>query len=256
MSFNDTLRLPYKVQVSTAGLNDDQLQSAIRDGYKSYFRSPKDLKVIVKRNEFLVDARGLIKKPGQYVIQKESSLDELIAAAGGLQESSSTDKSPKYVRITGPDGNAFVRLADYYAGGKDLSPTWQGGETLFFQSDNSLSDGKGAGRSAVSILGQVKNPSEYSVESQGNFYTYLVKAGGPTDRADLSNVTLLRAENGQEYGLNFSAMDFKKIPPIRGGDTLIVNADNPTVTEKQTRIAANIANIISAIGIIIIAAVN
>lgn len=255
VEFDNVLKLPYNVRVNSAGLNEEQLTDAIRSSYQAYFRFPKDIKVSVVKKEYLVDAQGLVKKPGRFLLKQDSSLDEIIAQAGGLQEGNGPNNVPQYARISGPTGSGVVRLADYYSGTKGLTPSWQGGEVVFFQTEGSpLHAANQADQNTVHLLGEVKNPAEYGVADQADFFTYLIKAGGPTDRADLANVTLIRSEGKQSRALNFSMLDTTKIPQILPGDAIILNSDNSSPLEKNSRVGASFANIVSALGIIAIAA--
>lgn len=255
IEFDNSLKLPYNVRLTTTGLNEDQLRSAIRNSYRKYFRSPNDIQVSVAQKEYLIDVEGLVQKPGQYLVKQNTSLDEIIAFAGGLKEGGQNNNVARYVRINGISGQRLIGLGDYYSGSGDLTPQWQGGETVFFQSE-----GGGPRASArlqrnfVNVIGQVRNPAEYPAETNANFYTYLIKAGGPTDRADLSRVTLLRSHDSQMRAITFNMLDPREIPEVLPGDSIIFNGDSPTPLERDSGIAASFANVISAIGIIVIAA--
>lgn len=252
VEIDGTLKLPYNVQVKTSGVDEKLLQSEINSAYRGYFRSADEVKVSILKRERLLDVQGLVEKPGQYPFRQNASLDEVIAQAGGLQEN--LENKVQYVRIEGDNQSAIIRLADYHSGIKSMTPSWQGGESLFFQTEGVNFSDNSNSNSIVRILGEVKNPAEYSIDPNSNFFTYLVKAGGPTDRADLGNVTLLRSSKTESSTISFNTQSSDEIPAIKPGDTIIVNADNASQFEKKSRIGANIANIITSIGIIIIAA--
>lgn len=255
VEFDRVVKLPYDITVNTTSLSEEELVDKIRSAYKTYFRSPADVKISIAKKEYLLDVQGLVKKPGQYPFKENASLDEIIARAEGLSESNNRAQSARYVRISGRSGrNGLIRLADYHSGAKAMQPRWQGGEVLFFQSEGgSLSDSERKQSNIVHILGQVKDPGDYAVEENADFFTYLVKAQGPNDRADLNNVTLIRSQKDQTQALSFDMQDVENIPHIQAGDTLIFNADNATNVEKSSRLWANFANIVSTIGVLIIA---
>ena len=85
------------------------------------------------------------------------------------------------------------------------------------------------------------------------FFTYLLQAGGPTDRADLANITLIRPDATTTRARTFNSQNFHDIPPIEPGDTIIVNADVPTQTEKSSRVAASVASILTSLSMMAIA---
>ncbi len=254
IEFDNVLKLPYEIRVNTKGLTLGQLQAEIQKSYLAYFRSPSAIKVILAKKEYLVDVQGLVKKPGQYAVKQNSSLDEVIAKAEGLITGSSRDDVARYVRVSGPSGSGMIRLADYHSGAKALVPNWQGGDVLFFQTEGgALVDSGQRGGGLVHVLGQVKNPGDYSVEQNADFFTYLIKAGGPNDRADTGNITLIRTQEDRTSALSFDMQNVARIPQILPGDTVIFNADNASPLEKKSRLGANFANILSTIGIIVIA---
>ena len=254
VEFDGSLKLPYNVRVNSFGLTEDQLTDSIRSSYRTYLRSPNEIKVTVSKKEYLVDAQGLLNKPGKYVVKQNTSLDEIIAEAGGVQTGTNPENVPRFVRINGLGGTTVIALADYHSGNHKLQPNWQGGETLFFQTEGGAASASLQRESnSVRILGQVKNPAEYAAETNADFYTYLIKAGGPTDRADLGNIMVIRHQTGQTSALTFNLLDTSEIPEIVPGDTIILNADNATPLEKKGRIGASFANIITSLGIIAIA---
>jgi protein involved in polysaccharide export with SLBB domain len=186
-------------------------------------------------------------------VHETTSIDEIIALAGGLNEKDPSSKV-RYLHIRGQDGAGIIRLADYHSGIQTLDPHWQGGERLFFQTDAPLftySSPKDS--SIVRIMGQVRAPAEYAVKPGATFFTYLLQAGGPTDRADLANITLIRSDTNSTRARTFNSQNFHDVPPIEPGDTLIVNADVATPAEKSTRVAASIASVLTSLSMLAIA---
>lgn len=236
------LPLPYDVKVAAAGITAGELSDQINSEYRRFLVNP-GIKVAVKMREYYVNVGGLVAKPGPYLVKGEDSLDALAAQAGGLLQGSDSGSAPRFVRIDQLGVSNVVNLREYFAGRRELVPRWQGGETVFFQNDS----GAGASLPVVRVLGQVRQPGEYPVVPGGDFYEYLTRAGGPTDRADLANVTLVQEANGQREAITFASADAAKLPPIKGGDVLLVNAENASSMEKKTRIMGGIGGFFSAI---------
>jgi protein involved in polysaccharide export with SLBB domain len=127
----------------------------------------------------------------------------------------------------------------------------QGGETVFFQSERPR--GATPGRDYVQVLGQVRSPGDYPYTPGADFYEYLIRAGGPTDRADLHNVTLVRnIGDRQREAVNFALDESDQIPAIQGGDTLLLHADNPSPLEKKSRVIGGFASILSTIATVVL----
>jgi protein involved in polysaccharide export with SLBB domain len=241
-----TLKLPYSVTIQTSGLTLAEVRREVIKGYKKYLTSPK-ISVSIGKRQYYVDVRGLVQKPGKYLVKSDSSLDFIISQAGGLLQGQDQSASAKFARIEQLGVSKLVRLRDYFSGREDLVPAWQGGETVFLQSEmggNGIS--RSNGRTYVQMLGQVRQPGEYA-HTGDDFYSYLELAGGPTDRADLNSVTLLRSTGEGRKPIQFQGLAGGKLPEIRAGDTIIVSADNPSNFEKGTRVVGGVTGIISAL---------
>jgi protein involved in polysaccharide export with SLBB domain len=248
------LKLPYDVKVDTTGLTLAQLNAEIVSAYKKFFTSPQ-IKVSVFKKEYYVDVRGLVQKPGQYLVKEDSSLDYLISQAGGLLGSSDKNSEAQFVRIDQLGVTNVFRLRDYFSGNQNLVPKWQGGESVFFQSERgSVAGAAQTGRNYIQIIGMVKTPGEYPYKDNADLYDYLIKAGGPTERADLYKFDLIRTSGKERVRYTFALDDSDKVPDLRPGDTIFVHADNPTPAEKSARVVTIYTSILTAIATTIIAA--
>jgi polysaccharide biosynthesis/export protein len=247
------LRLPYDVTVSAAGLSQDALESKIRNAYRAYFLRP-DMSVNVEKREYYVNVKGLVKKPGAVLVPSDASLDEVVSIAGGLPENSRS--GAQYARITQESTSYVVNLNDYFAGNTPsyAVPKWQGGESIALIREAGNESGGTSRSSFVKVLGQVQNPGEFRYEPGTDFYHYLIKAGGPTDRADLTAISLIRAGRGSNESQRFSLEEEGKTPTITAGDTILLNASNPSSLEKSSRVWGGFAGVVSAIGAIILLA--
>lgn len=258
--FSGILELPYGIRVNTAGLSENSLKEKINSAYSNFYQTNPNLRISVVDKKFWIDVRGLVKKPGQYLVRSDSSLDEVIAQAEGLQEIPAQDPAPRYFRIEQMGASALIKVSDYYAGaysGTELvNPRWQGGEVIFVQADPAAPQERSV--NYVQTLGQVRAPGEYPYRPDADFYYYLVKAGGPTDRANLDKIEIVRWDGALRRSFFFSLEepeDQNQLPAIQGGDLLIVHADNASALEKRTRIVSDIATIITGIATVIVLAI-
>ncbi len=258
VSDDGVLKLPYGYVVEVSGRTLSAVEQQAREHYAPFYRGSPELRMSVVRRKLSVMVRGLVEKPGRFAVRSDSSLDELIGSAGGLQKASDQAPLARFVRITGAHGTKIIRLSDYYAGTLLQIPAWEGGESVFFQRDAmspggaSLAAGAAGPGSYIQILGQVRSPGEYSLSQEGDFFYYLTEAGGFTDRADLHNLMLVRSEKmpdgrQQRKVLTFSIDQAREVPPFSEGDILLVHADNPTSTEKKTHILSEIGQFLGSI---------
>lgn len=254
VELDGTLRLPYDQIVATQGLHLHTLQNRIQEMYRHYFKSPTDLHVKVIKESVLIDVQGLVAKPGQYSVSEKASLDEIIAHAGGLQERNGADKV-RFLQIKGLESSGIIALTEYHSGRNVVAPRWTGGERLFFQtSASNVADGAMPSSQVVRVIGQVRSPAEFQAQPDATFFSYLLQAGGPTDRADLGHITLIRNTSAQTLVRTFNSQSFGDIPAIEPGDTILVNADVATPVEKTSRVAASIASVLTSLSILAITA--
>ena len=254
INIDGILPLPHAKSLPTRGLDAGRLKERIHDAYRHYFKSREDLQIKIVTKDALIDVQGLVMKPGQYSVSKTKSLDEIIAQAGGLQDRNGT-KEVRFLHIRSPYSSGIIALTEYHSGRDSITPHWNGGERLFFQTTATAETiGAVASPQTGRVLGQVRNPAEYTANPDSTFFSYLLQAGGPTDRADLGHVTLIRNDGGSTRARTFNSHDFDDIPSIQPGDTILVNADVASPLEKSSRVAASIAGVLTSLSVLAIAA--
>ena len=250
VDFDGRLKLPYDVAIDAEGLTLSKLTQAVRSAYKPYFRGAPSLSVSIAEKRCYVDVEGLVLKPGQYLVKHDSTLDELIAQAGGLQQGPGGGSfAARYAHIEQNKGMTLVRLSEYYAGARELVPAWEGGDRVFFQSEGKdAASATAAGRYYVQVLGQVSKPGEYAWEDGADFFFYLSKAGGPTQSADLDKIEIIRLQSEKKESIVFKMKDVRGIPNLRGGDIVVLHA------EKPRNFIYNITSIIGSLSTSVLAA--
>ncbi len=83
---------------------------------------------------------------------------------------------------------------------------------------------------SVVVSGQVVNPSAQSYEKIPDLWRVIINAGGPTDQADLSRVTIMRKEDGKSRMIETDLMrviregDLSAAPQLQPGDLVHVPA--------------------------------
>ena len=243
VDFEGNLELPYEVKVEAAGLPPEALKKRIAAAYSPYFKGAGAIAVSIAEADLFVDVEGLVQKPGQYLAKRDSTLDELIAKAGGLQQMpGSGGFAARYVAVEQGADKKMIRLSEYYAGARDVVPEWRGGDKLFFQSEGAdAASETAAGRHYVQVLGEVKTPGEYTFENSDFFY-YLSKAGGPTQNADLDNIEIIRLVGAEKKTIDFKMKDVRTIPEVQNGDIVMIHADKPkTFIQNVTSIIGSVA---------------
>ena len=240
VDFEGYIHLTYDVSIKTTDMNQKALEGAVNAAYQRFFRSEPNITVTLIEKRLYVDVQGLVNKPGKYLVREESSLDEVMSAADGLKTEDDNASSAHYARVKREGQMAFIKLSDYYAGNEGLVPSWQGGETVFFQQEGGTQSVI-AQSNAIQILGQVQHPGEYQYVNGATLYYYFAKAGGPNDRADLDKLELIRFEEEIQHSKRFSLDGKGEIPMLQAGDMVIVHA------ERANAAIANISGVMGSI---------
>jgi len=250
VDFEGKLSLPYNVELQAADISAAELRNRVLRAYSRFFVGMPSVSVSIDSKDCYVDVGGLVVKPGRFLVKSKSTLDELVADAGGLLPSPSGagEYAAKYANITQKDASRLVRLSEYYAGGRDLIPAWRGGDKVFFQSEgaNAVSAHQ-AEKNYIQVLGQVGIPGEYTYEDGVDFFYYLAKSGGPKESANLDKIEIIRTVDGARQSIKFDLSDVSKVPQIRGGDIILVHAN------KQNTLIPNVTSAVSAVATSVIA---
>jgi protein involved in polysaccharide export with SLBB domain len=238
------LSLPYRVELHAAGLTLSELRKNLNSAYAKYIVDPK-IDVKITSREYLVEVGGLVNKPGIYSIENTASLEGVLSKAGGLIVAPDTEPRAKYVKITQGRITNLIRLQDYYSGKPGLVPSWRGGERIFPQltRDNAIKTGSGY----IRLLGKVQTPGEYRFQPGKDVYDYLILAGGPSDQANLDEVTLIRASAEGKQSIQFSLKDTSTFPELRAGDAIMFAPESASKLEKGSRVWGAFSGVVSAL---------
>lgn len=180
---------------------------------------PGDVVHVPPTREVLV--LGAVVRPGPYVPPPQARLLDVLGLAGGVRQ----DVGVGSILVTrsASRGEAFAYNIDYLelisrpAG--ELNLPLRGGEVVYVP----------AGRRDVLVLGQVKNPGVYQMptDRQVQLLDVLAMAGGPTPRARLESVGLLRRDGERVEaragrGATLFQGPARENPTVRPGDVVFV----------------------------------
>jgi polysaccharide biosynthesis/export protein VpsN len=101
----------------------------------------------------------------------------------------------------------------------------------------------------IIVGGEVKTPNVYSVPPQTTVAQAIALAGGPTERASLRKVSLIR--DRQEVRIDIRRADSDaSILQIRSGDQILIGRGTPPVTNLLGVVASSIAAIAAVLSIV------
>jgi polysaccharide export outer membrane protein len=253
VDYKGELSLPLRVKVKAGGLRVAELEQLLEKAYEKFYKVKNTVNVQIVSREYLIEVRGLVQKPGIYTVKLDTSIEEVMALAGGLaapagsangSDSKSASLKPEFVRIVTADfmQNAgkenkgesvrWIRLTDYFLRYDPRNEVlWRGGEQLFFQMSADAS-AMAAGSQTIQVLGEVHRPGEYPLQQGLDLHWYVGQAGGPTSTADLNAIVLIRKSKESTESINFSSAN--RPLNLMAGDVILVPSTQfkPSMLER------------------------
>ncbi|HVS02617.1 MAG TPA: polysaccharide biosynthesis/export family protein [Thermoanaerobaculia bacterium] len=218
------IALPVVGRIRIAGLTPLQAEQAIGEELvrQGLLRSPQVLVVVEEGASRQVSIQGAVRRPGIYQMARPRTLLEMISEAGGLADTFDSGQDILILR-QGPGGQERYgidgsRLMDF--GDPALNVPLQPGDLVLVPA---------AEQQEVFVSGAVNRPGPVKFLSSSGMTVLraLTTAGGPTERARLGNVRVIRRlPDGTQETLE---LDVGKIRrgraedvPLRNGDTVVV----------------------------------
>jgi len=164
---------------------------------------------------------GTVGKPGVYELLGSRTLLQVLSQAGGLQEDSGEEL---YLIRVAPDGG-YMRIAvnlDDLILSHDpaLNHMIQPGDIISVPRDETIS---------IYVDGAVRTPGRFEEKASRpvTLLQAIARAGGPTERANLKGITILRQqEDGTQLVLEINLKRIRKgkdpNPVLLDGDVVVV----------------------------------
>ena len=220
-----TISLPVAGEVQVAGQTVQQVTDAITKRLSRRLVNPEVTVAVQQARSLWVFVLGAVGKPGVYDMKPGWRVTEALAAAGGLVAKPEMTSGS----LLRPDGTTLpLDLPNLLAGqGPALNLPLAPGDVLNLV-ERTIT---------VSVAGQVLKPGTHEVRAGGGVLEALSLAGGVTPQADLTKVTVRRAD-GSETLLNLVPVmvegDLAGNVTLAPGDLLLV----PEATAKVAVLGA------------------
>ena len=184
----------------------------------------------VKAGARTVYVMGEVAKPGSYEMTGGATFFDVLANAGGPNRYAET----RQIRIIRADGAVVpFDLASFTEGvPTGAAPEIRPGDAIFVPEktdQNEKSWLKIGGHRAIRIMGQVNRPGRYEWSNRMSLLDLLAHAGGPTARADTSQLKIVSVRNGQARPEIFDLQAFINkggavtgLPRLLAGDSVVV----------------------------------
>lgn len=206
-------------KVQAAGLTASAVEAALRkrlaDGY---YKNPQVTVSIEQYRSQRVFVVGQVGKAGTYPLTGETSLLEILSAAGSVSANAGGEvmvvrpRNPE--AVSGPlfpgqaDAAEVLRvdMRELESGALSQAMTLRDGDTVFVPKGEQ-----------VYVTGQVRNPGAFSLGRGTTVLQALSLAGGVTDRGATNRIRILRIVDGAKKELRAKLTDV-----VQPGDTIIV----------------------------------
>jgi polysaccharide biosynthesis/export protein len=208
--------LPLLGRVQAAGLTAEQLSVDLQKRLgEGFFYNPQ-VHIDVERTR-RVFVFGGVNAPGMYPLTADMTIVELLARAGYSNAAEAMIVRPKNPRAPAlPDDKDTTVIKvnirefekDLESGRLSRNVTLRDGDTIYVPRFDP---------NRIFVSGQVRTPGAYSVPENTTLLQALALAGGPTERAALGRVSVIRLVKGKQTTVKSRLEDI-----VRAGDTIIV----------------------------------
>jgi len=248
------VNLPLVGNVMVKGLSKGEIEAKLLQALREYYPSVNHVDANVSQAlSNVVFVAGEVRFPGKYSFPEQSvNLWEAIREAGGPSPTANLS-SVRVVQDRSRGGQS--QLADVQSaietGTVQNLPILKPGDTVIVPGAEDIYTGS----SGVNVTGAVIKPGNYRLTGRGDLVGAVLMAGGPTDRANLSSVHLIRPGNDSNKAetFNIDLNDFLKHgkmeanPKLRPGDTVTVQ--NKSFTGRDVSL---ILSFVTALGTLVL----
>lgn len=245
------LKLPYGVRLNVKNKTFSQLRKEVLKAYERFFqKGVKNVSFTIKSRAYYVDIRGLVKKPGRYLVLRKDSLDKVIDQAGGLNGDIQNELFS--VSLKQKNQSYAVSLNQYYQ--SDIFNqvfTWTGEDTIFIKRQSESTNGQAI--PIVTVMSGVKNPGKSLYQEGENLFYYLNKSGGTHEYLAYNEAYIIRESQSGLKKIQFNLTQMESIPVIEPNDIIMLNSEKTTPVDKALSRTAQISSILSTLALLILA---
>jgi polysaccharide export outer membrane protein len=222
------VNLPLVGNVQVKGLSKSEIEAKLLSALREYYPSVNHVDINVSQAlSNVVFVAGEVRFPGKYSFPEQTvNLWEAIREAGGANTGANLS-SVRVVQDRSRGGES--QLVDVQAaietGTVQNLPILRPGDTVIVPGAEELYTGS----SGVNVTGAVIKPGNYRLMGRGDLVGTILQAGGPTDRANLSSVHLIRPGTGakaETYNIDLNEFlkhgKMESNPKLKPGDTVTV----------------------------------
>lgn len=221
VSSDGKINIPPIGDINVNGIPKSEVEKKIQSLLQNNFLNNAHVVIFIKEYKSQkVNIIGAVRKPGNYPILAKKTLLEILSEAGGLNENAGEKiyifrkNNPEIVKL---EINTKELLSE---GNVDFNIIIKPGDVINIASLEKIT---------IYVYGEVASPGAIEINNNANatLLKAIIKAGGPTERANLSKVLLKRTEKQQKektYKVNVKDIIKGKAKDIflKDGDIIVI----------------------------------
>ncbi len=222
------VNLPIVGSIRVEGLTLEEARGALLRSLQDIYPSIQSITLGLQGEDArrVIYVQGQVARPGKYELGGAPSVWDAIKEAGGALATASLD-GVRIVRTSNEGSTTtLVNLQQALDSGNLSSlPALKPGDAVIVPERTASYSGTGA----VNVFGAVVRPASYALTQEKKLVDAILAAGGPTENARLSKVTIIRLNaDGKTTRIPVNLKrylengDIKHNPPILPNDTVNV----------------------------------
>jgi polysaccharide biosynthesis/export protein len=213
------INMPLVHQVHVAGFTSAQATVEIATQLKKLIKNPQVSIDQIESGKIQVTVAGEVKNPGILMLTAGSKLIDAITAAGGYTPNADLSKVSVSESASGANART-IDLSKFLLGGDvSVNVPISSGDTVHIPTKATNILG------TVTVLGAVRQSGSQSITQGMTVREAIMLAGGPTEFADTSSVTIRHEGSTENAAIDYekaSAGDPAANVPVRPGDTIYI----------------------------------
>lgn len=229
------IMLPEIGTVKVSDMTIQDIQILMSDKLSNAFIDLQNLKVYLLKKQLIINVRGYVNSPGEFILQSDASIQLAIHAAGGLRSGAQLDRM-QLIRNNQTQVFNYKKYLD--SGQRDLLPTLQSMDALFIPAspmtgnvevEFNPADMANAGDSennsqAIKVFGEVNRPGSFAYRESMDIVDMLMGSGGVTRYAGVEKIRVITQGAPALFNLKeyLDTGEQKYLPKMQPGTTIFV----------------------------------
>ena len=229
------IMLPEIGALQIAALSVEEIQKLLTQKLGNAFIDLQNLKVSLLKKQLIIDVRGYVEDPGEFILESDASIQLAIHAAGGLRKGAQLDRM-QLIRNNQTKIFNYKKYLD--SGDSTFLPELQSMDALFipaspmtgnveveFNPTGMANAGDSANnRQSIKIFGQVNHPGSFAYRDKIDIIDLLMASGGVTQYAGIEKMRVITQGAPKLFDLKkyLDSGDQKYLPEIQPGSTIFI----------------------------------